>query len=84
MVITTKKDKGDTVYYMDGSRPTKGVVEGIEVFYGHAHLLNASRKESGDKPRIAYYMEGHVFPVPEDQIFDSKEALQQSLFNSLD
>ena len=85
MEAKSKYDIGSTIYYMNGERPQKDIICGIEFFAGKKHSSHgASQSPVGGEPTITYYVETTTKPINESDAYTTKEGLQASLFINVD
>lgn len=83
MEVKSRKNIGDTIYFMSGDIPLKDVVSGISLFTGfRSDGLCRQWQTDKDSAHVTYHTT--CGDVREERAFDSKEDLIKSLFDNLD
>jgi len=77
-VITPLYYIGQEVYYMKFGKPTKNPIIGYAIVYGEFKDLSSK----GEAISIVYYFDSFTH-INENEVFDSKEGLQNYLFSEL-
>jgi len=74
---------GDTVFFMNYSTPSKAQIKGISFVIGEVtDSVHSKREGTYENPNVEYCVGGYS-KYKEEQLFTSKEALQDSLFGKL-
>lgn len=84
MKIESKFNIGDTIYFMDGTKPVKENIAGITTFTGKSIDYRGYSKETvEDKVIVEYHIMSGAVKVWEENVYGTKEELIKATFDSL-
>ena len=87
MKVESKFNIRDTIFFMDMSLPTKGIITGITIFTGEDKKVTGEWYLTKDGQfSISYHVEQEnscYITVNENNVYATKEELKKALFDSL-